>query len=64
MSTFLDSGDILVKCENRFLIFNDKGDFIDETEFKDDPKTLMGDGVANLLIRNRLSEIKKEEKEI
>ena len=35
MSTFLDSGDILIKCENRFLIYSNKGEFIVEVEFKD-----------------------------
>ena len=35
MSTFLDSGDILIKCDNRFLIYSNKGEFIVEVEFQD-----------------------------
>lgn len=35
MSTFLDSGDILLKIKNRFMIFDKYGMFIDEAEFKD-----------------------------
>jgi len=42
----------LVKSENRYLVFNEKGDFIDEAEFKDNTKTLIEDGVTNLLLRN------------
>ena len=34
-SSFLDDGKILLKVGHRFLIFNEIGDFIDETEFKD-----------------------------
>ena len=41
-----------MKCEERYLIFNDKGEFIDEAEFKEDARTLMADGVANLILRN------------
>ena len=33
-STFLNDGNILLKIGFRFLIFNEFGEFIDETDFK------------------------------
>lgn len=35
MATFLESGKILVKIGNRFMVFDEYGVFIDEAEFKD-----------------------------
>ena len=35
LATFLDSGEILMKIKNRFMIFDKYGEFIDEVEFKD-----------------------------
>jgi len=35
LTTFLDSGEILLKIKFRFMIFDKTGDFIDEIEFKD-----------------------------
>lgn len=36
MSTFLQSGKILIKIRRRFMVFNSNGAFIDEIEFNDD----------------------------
>ena len=52
MSTFLDNGDILVKCEERFLIYSNKGDFIDEVEFQDTGRELYADLRKNALLKN------------
>ena len=35
MSTFLENGRILLKCKNRFHVFSNMGNFIDEVEFND-----------------------------
>ena len=35
MSTFIFEGKILVKIRRRFMVFDYKGDFIDEVEFND-----------------------------
>ena len=35
MSTFLESGKIMVKCRRRFMIFTNDGHFIDEVDFND-----------------------------
>ena len=35
MSTFLDNGKILLKVGNRFLLFENDGEFVDEVEFDD-----------------------------
>ena len=35
MTTFLDTGDIFLKIKNRYLIFDNTGEFIDEVEFTD-----------------------------
>ena len=35
MSTYIEGGDILVKCNMRFMAFTQKCEFIDEVEFKD-----------------------------
>ena len=34
MTTFLENGQILMKVDNRFMIFDKDGEFIDEVEFK------------------------------
>ena len=36
MSSFLNDGKILIRCANRFMIFEENGTFIDEVEFNDD----------------------------
>ena len=33
MSTFILDGKILIKISGRFLVFNSRGDFLDEVEF-------------------------------
>lgn len=35
ISTFLETGDILLKLANRFMVFNSDGDFINQVTFKD-----------------------------
>jgi len=37
MSTFIFDGKVLVKIRRRFMVFDAKGDFIDEVEFNDGP---------------------------
>lgn len=34
MSTFMDDGNILVKCKNRFLVFSNNGFFLNEVQFE------------------------------
>jgi hypothetical protein len=35
MTTFLDSGNILLKCGYRFMLFDSTGEFKDEIDFSD-----------------------------
>lgn len=36
VSSFLENGNILVKCRRRYMIFTSEGSFIDEVEFNND----------------------------
>ena len=37
MSTFLENGNILLKCRKRFIIYSFEGHFISEASFNNDP---------------------------
>ena len=37
MSTFLESGKIMIKIRRRYMVFTSDGAFIDEIEFNDEP---------------------------
>lgn len=34
-NTFMDNDKILLQISNRFMVFNNVGEFVDEVEFKD-----------------------------
>ena len=52
MSTFMDNGNILVKCKNRFMMFGDNGFFLNEVQFDEADANLTSEEVEKLLKYN------------
>ena len=52
MSTFVDNGNILVKCKNRHMIFGDNGVFRSEVQFEQSVIDLSEREVMRLLNYN------------
>ena len=59
MTTFLDSGDIMLKIQSRYMLFDRTGRFIDEVEFKDIKESEDAEQKANMLRKIEQSRIYK-----
>lgn len=52
MSTFMENGNILVKCKNRFMMFANNGAFLSEVKFDKEDLDLTTEEVDRLLKYN------------